>query len=122
MQRISAIVGKEIASALGALAILVLTLLAPVHAVAETRASLGDEIALVYCFGNPHDPEEKPHLGLACDLCAVAHVAKVFDKAPAPILVAPLRIVSLATGFPQLARTLRPAILPEPRSRGPPRT
>lgn len=70
---------REFGAALGALAILVLTLLAPVHAIAQVRAatgsdlSHGDLVALTLCAGgeqtdqepDPAQPQHKP----ICDSC-----------------------------------------------------
>lgn len=97
-------ISGEVGSALGVLALLVLTLLAPVHASAEARLALGDRSGLtILCL--PADQTSDPAKGTtvsACELCVLAQVAKAFGPA-----------ASFATPRPALpvAFKLRPAAL-----------
>ncbi|BCP52856.1 hypothetical protein K32_14730 [Kaistia sp. 32K] len=75
----------EVGSAFGVLAILILTLLAPVHASAEARLALGDRSGLtILCLpaGEQTDPAKGTKVS-ACDICVLSQVAKAFGPAAA---------------------------------------
>lgn len=120
MTKTSRQLSREIGSALGVLALLVLTLLSPVHAAAEIRASLGDHDAAIYCLGDPQNPDSKPHFGLACDLCATAHVAKIFDTPGAAASVVPPRAAHATGLWPRLEPAPDGSMARLPHSHGPP--
>jgi len=118
------LIGKELGSAMGVLALLVLTLLMPLHATAEARVALGDRSGLmVLCLPDREaaDPAKGAAAAVTCDLCILAHAAKAFGASPVVHVVAP-----------QVFASVRPLPLPQdvdagamlvflPDARGPPK-
>lgn len=123
---------QEFGAALGALAVLLLVLLAPVHAIGQLRAQTGGElsqadlVALALCAGTqqpaPDTPDGPPHKPI-CDSCLPG--CRVLTAPPLAIgLPVNWALLSPAPAFVLPERALAPPspwhrALPEVR--GPPR-
>jgi hypothetical protein len=116
-------IAGEVGRALGVLALLVLTLLAPVHASAEARLAMGDRTGLsVLCV--PAEQQSDPAKGTtiaSCDLCVLAHVAKALGPVTGVALLAPEDHASASARPPVLAADAGAALVFLPDARGPPR-
>jgi hypothetical protein len=116
-------IAGEFGRAFGVLALLVFTLLAPIHASAEARLAMGDRSGLsILCV--PSEQQSDPAKGFAiasCDVCVLAQLGKALgpsatDPIPAPEL--PVPPVSRPLG---LAVDAGAVLVFLPDARGPPR-
>ncbi|WP_018184166.1 hypothetical protein [Kaistia granuli] len=115
-------IAGEIGGAFGVLAVLILVLLAPVHASAEARLALGDRSGLtILCLpaGEQTDPAKGTTVS-TCDLCVLAQVAKAFGPAasfpvPQPLPPVAFRVLPVAHTADAGA-----ALIFLPDARGPP--
>jgi hypothetical protein len=116
-------IAGEVGRAVGVLALLVLTLLAPVHASAEARLAMGDRTGLsILCV--PAEQQSDPAKGTtiaSCDLCVLAHVAKALGPVAGFALPAPERPASAPVRSPVLTVDAGAALVFLPDARGPPR-
>lgn len=112
----------EVGSALGVLAVLVLALLAPVHASAEARLALGDRSVLtILCL--PAEEQSDPAKGTkvsACDLCVLSQVAKAFGPATAPSVPRPAPAMAFKLAPAAWAVDAGATLVFLPDARGPP--
>jgi hypothetical protein len=116
-------IAGEFGRAFGVLALLVLTLLAPIHASAEARLAMGDRSGLsILCL--PAEQQSDPAKGTtvaSCDLCVLAHVAKALGPAAGFAWRAPERPASAPVRPPVLGVDASAALVFLPDARGPPR-
>lgn len=115
-------VAGEVGRAFGVLALLVLTLLAPIHASAEARLAMGDRSGLtILCL--PAEQQSDPAKGTtiaSCDLCVLAHVAKALGPSAGFALQAPERHASVSVRSPVLTVDAGATLVFLPDARGPP--
>jgi len=116
-------IAGETGRAFGVLALLVLTLLAPIHATAEARLAMGDRSGLtILCL--PAEQQSDPAKGTtiaSCDLCVLAHVAKALGPAAGFAPQPPERHASVSVPPFVLAVDAGATLVFLPDARGPPR-
>lgn len=116
-------IAGEVGRAFGVLALLVLTLLAPVHASAEARLAMGDRSGLtILCLpvAQQSDPAKGTTIA-SCDLCVLAHVAKALGPSATLAIQAPDLPVPSAPRPPVLSVDAGATLVFLPDARGPPR-
>lgn len=116
-------IAGEMGRAFGVLALLILTLLAPIHASAEARLAMGDRSGLsILCL--PAAQQSDPAKGAtiaSCDLCVLAHVAKALGPSVAFVVRQPEPLPEFAPRPPVLSVDGGATLFFLPDARGPPR-